>query len=165
MLAKLGSGGFGDSQADRLSRFDSVAKVSEFGPVVQRSPRSRTSVGTPAWARRSAVTPPPKPVPMTTARALVSLLVTARLLRRRACFGRGRRLPGSPSTAAPADGPDIGVAARHAAKECMSDGRPGAGGRRNGARAAADMDRRAKGRFTLTQLRGLLQTIRRVWGR
>ncbi|CUU57411.1 hypothetical protein Ga0074812_11271 [Parafrankia irregularis] len=74
----LGSGGVGESQADRLSRFARVAKVFEFGPVGHRRPRSRTSVGTPALARRSAVTPPPKPVPTTTARALTSVVVTAR---------------------------------------------------------------------------------------
>ena len=42
--------------------------VSALGPVGQRIPRSRTSTGTPAAAKRSAATPPPNPDPMTTTR-------------------------------------------------------------------------------------------------
>src|SRR5438874_1242181 len=50
------------SQAERQ-------KVAALGPVGHRRPRSRTRVDTPAWASRSAVTPPPKPEPTTTARS------------------------------------------------------------------------------------------------
>src|SRR6266545_1388417 len=57
------------SQAVRLSMVEKRGKVSALGSVGQRRPRSRTRVGTPAWASRSAVTPPPKPEPTTTARS------------------------------------------------------------------------------------------------
>ncbi|MDV7216568.1 hypothetical protein [Streptomyces prunicolor] len=61
------------SQAERLSRFATRQNVVASGPVGRRGPRSNARVETPAWARRKAVTPPPKPVPTTTARSRSSV--------------------------------------------------------------------------------------------
>ena len=55
-------------QSIRLSGEVGSAKVFAFGPVAHRRPRSSMVTGTPAWVSRSAVTPPPKPDPITTTR-------------------------------------------------------------------------------------------------
>ena len=52
----------------RLSGLPACGKVSAFGYASQRRPRSRMVLEMPAWARRNAEMPPPKPEPMMSTR-------------------------------------------------------------------------------------------------